>query len=132
MANSASDARHSEADIRKSLIEKNLIYGMLTLPSNMFYTVTLPATLWFFDKGKQDHSVLCIDARNIFTQRDRAHRVKKRPYKKPRILSREKLEAMANDCSVPTGKSGPPCLLGQPCVKRARHSASAISLARCA
>ena len=52
MANSASDARHSEADIRKSLIESNLIYGMLTLPSNMFYSVTLPATLWFFDRKR--------------------------------------------------------------------------------
>ncbi len=74
MANSASDARHSEADIRRTLIEKNLIYGMLTLPSNLFYTVTLPATLWFFDKGKSDDNVLFIDARNIFTQIDRAHR----------------------------------------------------------
>jgi type I restriction enzyme M protein len=74
MANSASDARHSEADIRKTLIEKNLIYAMLTLPSNMFYTVTLPATLWFFDKDKQDNKILFIDARNIFTQIDRAHR----------------------------------------------------------
>ena len=74
MANSASDARHSEADIRKTLIENNLIYGMLTLPSNMFYTVTLPATLWFFDKGKTDDRILFIDARNIFTQIDRAHR----------------------------------------------------------
>jgi type I restriction enzyme M protein len=74
MANSASDARHSEADIRKTLIEENLIYGMLTLPSNMFYTVTLPATLWFFDKGKTDNRILFIDARNIFTQIDRAHR----------------------------------------------------------
>jgi len=74
MANSASDARHSEADIRKTLIENNLIYGMLTLPSNMFYTVTLPATLWFFDKDKQDNKILFIDARNIFTQIDRAHR----------------------------------------------------------
>jgi type I restriction enzyme M protein len=74
MANSASDARHSEADIRQTLIEKNLIYGMLTLPSNMFYTVTLPATLWFFDKAKQDNKILFIDARNIFTQIDRAHR----------------------------------------------------------
>lgn len=74
MANSASDARHSEADIRKTLIENNLIYGMLTLPSNMFYTVTLPATLWFFDKAKQDDNILFIDARNIFTQIDRAHR----------------------------------------------------------
>jgi type I restriction enzyme M protein len=74
MANSASDARHSEADIRRTLVENNLIYGMLTLPSNMFYTVTLPATLWFFDKGKTDERVLFIDARNIFTQIDRAHR----------------------------------------------------------
>lgn len=78
MANSASDARHSEADIRRELIEKNLIYGMLTLPSNMFYTVTLPATLWFFDKGKAarrlDERILFIDARNVFTQIDRAHR----------------------------------------------------------
>lgn len=74
MANSASDARHSEADIRQTLIENNLIYGMLTLPSNMFYTVTLPATLWFFDKGKTDERILFIDARNIFTPIDRAHR----------------------------------------------------------
>jgi len=74
MANSASDARHSEADIRQTLIENNLVYGMLTLPSNMFYTVTLPATLWFFDKDKQDDKILFIDARNIFTQIDRAHR----------------------------------------------------------
>lgn len=74
MANSASDARNSEADIRRTLIENNLIYGMLTLPSNMFYTVTLPATLWFFDKAKTDDKILFIDARNVFTQIDRAHR----------------------------------------------------------
>lgn len=74
MANSASDARHSEADIRRTLIEENLIYAMLTLPSNMFYTVALPATLWFFDKAKTDDRILFIDARNIFTPIDRAHR----------------------------------------------------------
>jgi type I restriction enzyme M protein len=74
MANSASDARHSEADIRRTLVQNNLIYGMLTMPSNLFYTVTLPATLWFFDKGKADDRVLFIDARNVFTQIDRAHR----------------------------------------------------------
>ena len=74
MANSASDARHSEADIRRTLIEKNFISAMLTLPKNMFYTVILPATLWFFDKAKADDRILFIDARNIFTQIDRAHR----------------------------------------------------------
>lgn len=40
----------------------------------MFYTVTLPATLWFFDKAKVDDRILFIDARNIFTPIDRAHR----------------------------------------------------------
>jgi type I restriction enzyme M protein len=74
MSNSASDARHSEADIRRTLIGENLIAAMLTLPSNMFYTVTLPATLWFFDRAKKDDRILFIDARNIFTQIDRAHR----------------------------------------------------------
>ncbi|MDM7919805.1 MAG: N-6 DNA methylase, partial [Methanosarcina sp.] len=58
----------------KTLIENNLIYAMLTLPSNMFYTVALPATLWFFDRAKKDNRILFIDARNIFTQIDRAHR----------------------------------------------------------
>jgi len=56
------------------LVQNNLIYGLLTLPSNLFFTVTLPATLWFFDKGKFDDRVLFIDARNVFTQIDRAHR----------------------------------------------------------
>lgn len=74
MANSASDARNSEAEIRQTLIEDNLIYAMVTLPSNMFYTVTLPATLWFFDKGITAERILFIDARNIFTPIDRAHR----------------------------------------------------------
>ena len=48
---------------------------MVTLPSNMFTSVTLPATLWFFDKAKEHKDeILFIDARNVFTQIDRAHR----------------------------------------------------------
>ena len=51
---------------------------MVALPSNMFSSVTLPATLWFFDKQKPNtdkkNEILFIDARNIFTQIDRAHR----------------------------------------------------------
>lgn len=76
MANSASDARNSEADIRQNLVRSGVIDCMLTLPKNMFYTVTLPATLWFFDKSKagSEPKVLFIDARNIFRQIDRAHR----------------------------------------------------------
>lgn len=78
MANSASDAGNSEYDIRKKMIEEGIISQMVTLPSNMFTSVTLPATLWFFDKAKANTSkkdeILFIDARNVFTQVDRAHR----------------------------------------------------------
>ncbi len=78
MANSASDASGSEYEIRKKMIEEGIISQMVTLPSNMFSSVTLPATLWFFDKQKPNtdkkDEILFIDARNVFTQVDRAHR----------------------------------------------------------
>ena len=75
MANSASDAGGSELEIRKKMIEDGIISQMVTLPSNMFSTVTLPATLWFFNKKRpKKDEILFIDARNIFTQVDRAHR----------------------------------------------------------
>ncbi len=75
MANSASDAGGSELEIRKKMIEDGIISQMVTLPSNMFSTVTLPATLWFFNKKRtRRDEILFIDARNIFTQVDRAHR----------------------------------------------------------
>lgn len=78
MANSASDAGNSEYEIRKKMIEEGVISQMVTLPSNMFSSVTLPATLWFFDKAKaqsgRKDEILFIDARNVFTQVDRAHR----------------------------------------------------------
>ena len=78
MANSASDAGNSEYEIRKKMIEEGIISQMVTLPGNMFSSVTLPATLWFFDKAKthseKKNEILFIDARNVFTQVDRAHR----------------------------------------------------------
>ena len=78
MANSASDAGKSEYEIRKKMVEEGIISQMVTLPSNMFNSVTLPATLWFFDKqkanSKKKDEILFIDARNVFTQVDRAHR----------------------------------------------------------
>ena len=78
MANSASDASGSEYEIRKKLVNEGIISQMVTLPSNMFSSVTLPATLWFFDKNKPNtdkrNEILFIDARNVFTQVDRAHR----------------------------------------------------------
>jgi type I restriction enzyme M protein len=96
MANSASDARASEQEIRQKLIESRAVDVMVAVGPNMFYTVTLPCTLWFFDKSKggraalprrpdqngpssnalpdRSETVLFIDARHIYRQVDRAHR----------------------------------------------------------
>lgn len=78
MANSASDARGSELDIRKKIIEARAVDVMVSVGSNFFYTVTLPCTLWFFDKGKRKTTradkILFIDARHLYRQIDRAHR----------------------------------------------------------
>lgn len=78
MANSASDARNSEQTLRQQLIEAKAVDVMVAVGPNMFYTVTLPVTLWFLDKGKaktpRSDTVLFIDARHIYRQVDRAHR----------------------------------------------------------
>jgi type I restriction enzyme M protein len=78
MANSAADARQSELEIRKQMIQASVVDVMIAIGSNFFYTVTLPCTLWFLDNGKRStarqDTVLFLDARNIFNQIDRAHR----------------------------------------------------------
>ena len=75
MASIATDAGKSEAEIRARLVEDGIVNAMLSLPSNMFFSVTLPATLWFFDKARrEDKRVLFINARNFYKQIDRAHR----------------------------------------------------------
>ncbi len=90
MANSASDARHSEGEIRRRLIEERLVDVMVAVGPNFFYSVTLPVTLWFLDRGKRETSradqVLFIDAREVFRQVDRAHRE----------FTEEQLEFLAN------------------------------------
>jgi type I restriction enzyme M protein len=78
MANSAADARNSELDIRRQLIEAHAVDVMVAVGPNFFYTVVLPCTLWFFDRGKRKTAradkVLFIDARHLYRQIDRAHR----------------------------------------------------------
>ena len=78
MANSAADARGSELEIRKQLIEDRAVDVVVAISSNFFYTVTLPCTLWFLDRGKngtdREDTVLFLDARHIYNQIDRAHR----------------------------------------------------------
>jgi type I restriction enzyme M protein len=98
MANSASDARHSEAEIRRKLIESGAVDVMVAVGPNFFYTVTLPVTLWFLDRGKagteRADRVLFIDARSTFRQIDRAHR----------DFTDEQLEFLANIVRVYRGQ----------------------------
>ncbi|KUK86476.1 MAG: Site-specific DNA-methyltransferase (Adenine-specific) [candidate division TA06 bacterium 34_109] len=77
MANSAADAGYSELEIRKKIIEDKVVDIIIAVGPNFFYTVSLPCTLWFFDRGKKntkrENQVLFIDARDIYTPVDRAH-----------------------------------------------------------
>jgi type I restriction enzyme M protein len=78
MPNSACDARASELDIRRRLIEQRVVDVIVSVGPNFFYTVTLPCMLWFLDKGKRlgprAEKALFIDARHLYRQVDRAHR----------------------------------------------------------
>lgn len=74
MAASATDSQHADRDIRQKLVETGDVDVILSVGNNFFYTLSLPCTLWFFDKGKKDelkNKVLFIDARNYFTVVDR-------------------------------------------------------------
>ena len=78
MANSAGDARGSEMEIRKKLIQSGAVDVLVTIGTNFFYTVTLPCTLWFFDRAKSRgpnrSEVLFLDARTMFRQVTRSIR----------------------------------------------------------
>ncbi len=78
MANSAGDGRGRDLEIRQQLLDAGAVDVIVSLTSNLFYTVTLPVTLWFLDRGKErtarKDKVLFLDARGIFRQVDRAHR----------------------------------------------------------
>ncbi|MCI1188029.1 N-6 DNA methylase [Hymenobacter sp. DH14] len=90
MANSASDVGNSEYEIRRKLVLRGLVSQMTTLSSNMFLTVTLPASLWFFDRSRErdiaddqyddkalldaDLPVLFVDARNVYRRVSRSQR----------------------------------------------------------
>ena len=73
MAASATDSR-SDRPIREDLIKTRHLDAMVSVGTNFFYTKSLPCTLWFIDRGKQEQlkdKVLFIDARNYYTVVDR-------------------------------------------------------------
>ncbi len=64
-----------EGDIRKNIIESDLIEGIIAMPPQLFYSVTIPVTLWFINKNKtQKGKTVFIDARKMGYMVDRKHR----------------------------------------------------------
>lgn len=74
MASSATDSANKERDIRENLVSRGDVDVMISVGNNFFYTLSLPCSLWFFDKAKRPENrdkVLFIDARNYYTVIDR-------------------------------------------------------------
>ena len=74
MPASATDSGNRDREIRKQLIQTGDVDCMISVTNNFFYKVTLPCSLWFFDKGKKEilkDKVLFIDSRNYYTVVDR-------------------------------------------------------------
>jgi len=74
MASSATDSANKDRDIREKLVRTGDVDVMVSVGNNFFYTLSLPCSLWFFDKAKREENrdkVLFIDARNYYTVVDR-------------------------------------------------------------
>lgn len=74
MAASAADSGNKDREIRKQLIKTGHVDCLISVANNFFYKVSLPCSLWFFDKGKNktlSDKILFIDSRNYYTSVDR-------------------------------------------------------------
>lgn len=74
MASSATDSQSKDKDIRQQLVETGDVDVMISVGNNFFYTLSLPCSLWFFNRDKAEaikDKVLFIDARNYYTVVDR-------------------------------------------------------------
>ena len=79
---SMSSNQSNEGEIRKNLIENDLVDCMVALPGQLFYSTQIPACLWFLARGRRGGGglrdrrgeILFIDARKLGTMVDRTHR----------------------------------------------------------
>lgn len=76
LANGALSTQSSgEGEIRKNIIEADMVECIVAMPTQLFYSVTIPVTLWFIGKNKkQKNKTLFIDARKMGYMVDRKHR----------------------------------------------------------
>ena len=72
---SLSSQTGGEGEIRKNLLEADMVEGIVALPSQLFFSVQIPACLWFFNRQKkQQGKVLFVDARNMGSMVSRTQR----------------------------------------------------------
>ena len=78
---SMSSNTSGEGEIRKNIVEADLVDCMVALPSQLFYNTMIPACLWFIARDKQNNKlrnrkgeILFIDARKLGVMIDRRHR----------------------------------------------------------
>ena len=73
---SMSTSIKAETEIRKNIIEAGLVDCIVTMPTNLFYNVTIPVCLWFVSKKRENRKdkILFIDARKMGTMVTRKHR----------------------------------------------------------
>ncbi len=65
-----------EGEIRKNIIEADLVEAIVALPSQLFYSVQIPVSLWFFNRAKkQARKTVFIDARGMGVMEDRTHKI---------------------------------------------------------
>lgn len=76
LANGAlSSLTGGEGDIRKNIVEADLVECIIAMPTQLFYSVSIPVTLWFFNKNKKNKGkVLFINALNMGHMVDKTHR----------------------------------------------------------
>lgn len=70
MASSATDSQSKDKQIREQLVKTGHVDCLISVANNFFYTLSLPCTLWFFDKNKREENldkIRFIDARNYYT-----------------------------------------------------------------
>ena len=72
---SMSSSQSGEGEIRKNLIEADLVDCMVALPGQLFYSTQIPACLWFLARSRPRRGeILFIDARKLGRMVDRTHR----------------------------------------------------------
>ena len=100
---SMSSNTSGEGDIRKSMVEADIVDCMIALPSQLFFNTMIPACLWFVSRDRKNHKfrdrrgeVLFIDARNMGQMIDRRHKE----------LADEEVKKISDTCHAWRGEGG--------------------------